>query len=570
MRKTTNPKRKNTSEQKTKEIKKIKKSLEAHDEVVQATPQPLKTKAPQKNIQKSKKQVSPQEVPKKSKKTLPRVEPLKKTLEWSSMSYLLTFPQWEGDESLEELLENLHKFWNDRNKIVVEAIICIEQHGASKKAAKGHQEGEDPGRHIHMCFKLDKKHCIKNPAFFDELVGKHCNIQTCRDYKACQIYCNKDKNVITHNVDIDAVVESTKSKKGVKHETVARFVMEYPRTMEDVNRDFPGYMIQNKRKVSDYIKLVKSFGRPLIPYLGIGNCIGLPPATIQVASWLNNNLPPKSRPFKQSQLWLWGPSNMGKTSLRTHLSQSFKPFNVCEEDKWWSGFDPSCEIAFFEEFNGHKTLSQMKSFIEGSEVPLAQKGEEPIVKDKNIPCIILSNMPPEEVYNKASTEHPLSFQALITRLKVIHVTEFLNIPWNQPIPVPVEIVIDLEESEEILVPGTPPHREGSWSPKVPLIRQPASMDLKNKINSVETSLEEELETQVNQIDLQCSEDLELEQASMSDSEDPTVADPFPQQDLGDPYQTGDLSEDNSEHSETYRQWKRSKKTTRKDLKKNNK
>ena len=75
-----------------------------------------------------------------------------------------------------------------------------------------------------MCFKLNKKAKIRRNDYFDELVGKHGNIQTCRDYKACQIYCAKDGDYITHNVDIQAVVESTKTKKGVKHETVVNFI----------------------------------------------------------------------------------------------------------------------------------------------------------------------------------------------------------------------------------------------------------------------------------------------------------------------------------------------------------
>ena len=64
-----------------------------------------------------------------------------------------------------------------------------------------------------MCFKLEKKFKVKKADYFDELGGKHGDIQTCRNYKACQIYCAKDDNYITHNVDIDAVVKSTKSKK---------------------------------------------------------------------------------------------------------------------------------------------------------------------------------------------------------------------------------------------------------------------------------------------------------------------------------------------------------------------
>lgn len=572
----SNMKRKHTEEEKKRAQKKIKESLkkdleEESDEMVEATPQPpkraSKTKAPQKEDSSEQKEASSEGVPKKKSESSKGTEPPKpKALKWDAISYLLTFPQWKGKDTLEELMDKLHKFWKAKNKTVEEAVITIEQHGASKVAAKGHQEGEDPGKHIHMCFKLNKRHNVTNASFFDGLGGKHCNIQTCRDYKACQIYCCKkgnEGNWITHNVDIEAVIESTKTKKGVKHETVARFVMEKPRTLQDVNTDFPGYMIQNRRKVSDYIKLVKSFGKQLTPYLGIGNCIGKSPAIIQVVSWLNNNLPPAVRPFKQSQLWLWGPSDMGKTTLRVELSKHFRAYNVCDEDKWWSGFDQSHEIAFFEEFNGSKTLSQMKTFLDGSEVPLAQKGEDPIMKDKNIPVIILSNMAPEEVYSKAANEHPESFKALINRLKVIHLTEFLAIPWKQPEVQQDPIEVNLEEEETNLLLGTPEHREGSESPKNPLRRTKASKDLGAYIKEVQSSLPEEIQTQVNQIDLECQEDLDLSQMSDEDQEQPPVADPYDHFEKRDPYQHPEDSD--SEYSETYRQYQRSKKLQRNEL-----
>ena len=206
----------------------------------------------------------PRRIPQPKKTPVAKGLPLKKRpIEWNSITFLLTFPQWEGNDTLERLLQKLINFWKLKKKEVKEAIICIEDHG-KEEGAKGHEDGEDPGRHIHMCFKLDKRHCIKNPDFFDGLTGKHCNIQTCRDYKACQIYCNKDGNVITHNVDIEAVIESTKTKKGVKHETVVNFIkkeLEQKRipTLKEVDEKYGAYVIQHENKVQSYIKLQHKF-----------------------------------------------------------------------------------------------------------------------------------------------------------------------------------------------------------------------------------------------------------------------------------------------------------------------
>ena len=71
-------------------------------------------------------------VPSKKRTPVPKAPP-KKQVCWNSMTFLLTFPQWEGTESLEELKQKLFKFWEDRHREVKEAIICIENHGPQEE-----------------------------------------------------------------------------------------------------------------------------------------------------------------------------------------------------------------------------------------------------------------------------------------------------------------------------------------------------------------------------------------------------------------------------------------------------
>ena len=268
--------------------------------------QPEKTEAPKKTVKKTVKKV---------------IKKVGEQVRWNTQTFLLTFPQWEGDETLEDLLELLCEFWKEKNREVKEAIIAIEEHGADAKA-KGHEIGEDPGRHIHTCFKLDKRMDIRNPNYFDDLFGKHGDIQSCRDYKACQIYCCKkgnEGNWITKNVDIEAVIESTRTKKGVKHETVANFIRKKERTLYEVDEKYPGYVIQHQSKIQGYINLQEQKrSSKLEPYYGIDQAKTMMlgrdnPELIQLVSWLNNNLPPTVRPHKQKQLWIHGPPNVGKT-----------------------------------------------------------------------------------------------------------------------------------------------------------------------------------------------------------------------------------------------------------------
>jgi hypothetical protein len=478
--------------------------------------------------------------PRTKGKSNPKKVPTKKGFRMDSTTFLLTFPQWKGEETLEDLLELLVEFMKEKGREVKEAIICIENHGPVKNA-KGHSPGEDPGRHIHMCFKIDKQLTIRDPNYFDELTGKHGDIQSCRDYKACQIYCNKDGNVITKNVDIDAVVESTKSKKGVKHETVANFMRKKPRTIYEVDDKYPGYVLQHQRKCQDYLNLQENKkSTELIPYYGIDQNKTMMdgrdnPELIQLVSWLNNNInTSQPRPHKQKQLWLWGPPNVGKTRLQTQLAEYFNAYFVANEDKWWSGMDSTKEIIFFDEFTGYKCLSDMKRLLEGSNFPMPQKNLNPFIKKKNIPVIICSNSSPEQVYHKVKEEKPFEFDGLMERITVIELKRDTAVPFlSQP------ILIDLnEDSEEAQVPRTqethipgclvessqePPNRPGTppISPRVLKRGKPLS---KQQI-------------------LECDEQLEMEDQDDSYEIDQTTRDPFEQGEQEDPY------EENSQPSE---------------------
>jgi len=485
--------------------------------------------------------------PRTKTKSNPKKVPAKKGFRMDSMSYLLTFPQWEGEETLEELMDILKKFWVARQREVKEAIITIEEHGPVKDS-KGHATGEDPGRHIHMCFKIDKQITIKNADYFDEMVGKHGNIQSCRDYKACQIYCCKkdnEGNWITHNVDIEAVIESTKSKKGVKHETVANFIRKKPRTIYEVDDKYPGYVLQHQRKCQDYLNLQENKkSTELIPYYGIDQNKTMMdgrdnPELIQLVSWLNNNInTPKPRPHKQKQLWLWGPPNVGKTRLQTQLAEYFNAYFVANEDKWWSGMDSTKEIIFFDEFTGYKCLSDMKRLLEGSNFPMPQKNMQPFIKkkDQNIPVIICSNSSPEATYHEAKDKKPLEFAGLMERLTVIELKRDTVVPFlSQP------VLIDLNESSsEVLVEATqePPHRPGT-----PPIK-PRVLKRGKPLRREDIPVFEVPPTQ----DLECHEELEMDDKDDSYEVDQTTRDPFDQGEQEDPYNP----DDHSQHSQEER------------------
>jgi len=513
-------KRKTTEQQKT-----TKDSLQEIEALLEIGVPPHR---PPKKVQPEKTQPPKKTVKKTTKKVIKKIGE-KKQDSWDSMTYLLTFPQWEGDETLEDLLELLCEFWKEKDREVLEAIICIENHGP-KATDKGHETGEDPGRHIHTCFKLNKKMKIRRPDFFDNLFGeKHGDIQTCRDYRACQIYCNKDGNVITKNVDIDAVVESTRTKKGVKHETVANFCRKKPRTIFEVDQKFPGYTIQHLSKIKDYLILQDARrSSELQPYYGIDQAKTMMlgrdnPPLIQLVSWLNENLN-KPREYRQKQLWLHGKSGVGKSTLLSDISQYFNAYQVANEEKWWSGIDSTKQIIVFDEYTGYKTISDMKRLLDGSEFPMPQKyATLPFLKKRksmNIPIIICSNSTPEQIYHKVKEEKPQEFEPLLERITVIELTvKGTQVPWNKAPP-----VLDESPDEEEQDTPEPPHRPGTPPITERVLKRGKPLRTRQEI----------LES------LQCSE--EMEDSKSEELEPAQVPDPYEIDEQEDPYNPEDHSQ----------------------------
>lgn len=453
-----------------------------------------------------KKQVAKKTAPKKQAPKKP--EP-KKQVRFDSLTYLLTFPQWEGQETLEDLMEMLHEFWKEKDREVLEAIITIEDH-AAKEGDLAHGEGEDPGRHIHTCFKINKKVTIRNPRYFDELFGtKHGDIQTCRNYKACQIYCCKKENEgnwLTHNVNIEAVINSTRTKKGVKHEEVALYIKKKERTLEEIDNKYHGYMIQHQAKVNAYCLLQDSFrSNKKQPYYGIDQgktMMSRNPELIQIVGWLNENLN-KPRAHRQKQLWIWGPAGLGKSRLQSQIQTYFNAYNVANEDKWWSGMDNMKQIILFDEYTGYKTISDMKRLLEGQEFPMPQKyATVPFLKKKNIPIIICSNSSPEQVYHKVKEERPQEFGPFMDRIQVVNLTREFEVPWLTA-PVQDESPDEDEQDEPTQPQPEPPHRPGTPPIKQRVLKRGKPLH-KSQILEI---------PQEPQVQLQCQEEMDLQDHS---------------------------------------------------------
>lgn len=138
----------------------------------------------------------------------------------------------------------------------------------------------------------------------------------------------------------------------------------------------------------------------------------------------------KPRSHRQKQLYLWGASSLGKTRLVSLLSEYIHTFWM-EPGKFHDGYHPDeHDLIIYDEFHGAHPISFMNRLLEGTPMHIEIKGGS-VFKTRNIPIIVLANVPIEGIYHRAHSDR---VQALQNRFTIIHIgptTKWLHILVNQ-------------------------------------------------------------------------------------------------------------------------------------------
>ena len=119
----------------------------------------------------------------------------------------------------------------------------------------------------------------------------------------------------------------------------------------------------------------------------------------KICNWVNKNMG-QERAHRQKQLWIWGPTAKGKTTLCLNLEKYFQLLWVSTHDKGWiEHYDTRVECLIFDEFVGGIPASLLNNIVEGAPCLIPCRGTKGVVKRKNIPVIILSNLNIQGVYH---------------------------------------------------------------------------------------------------------------------------------------------------------------------------
>lgn len=154
-----------------------------------------------------------------------------------------------------------------------------------------------------------------------------------------------------------------------------------------------------------------------------------------ILDWVNENLF-KPRTFKAKQLYIWGPSNWGKTSLVILLSRWCRIYSMSTFENFLDGYeDGTYDLMVLDEFKAQYTVQDLNLLLQGSPfgVRLRVKGGQYLKKD-NLPVMILSNFSLTEAYKNCTASYLESLMNRLIMVKLQQPIPIDNIFWESPVP----------------------------------------------------------------------------------------------------------------------------------------
>lgn len=306
--------------------------------------------------------------------------------------------------------------------------------------------------HLHVFVERQNKINTVNERYFDlEDVDRvyHPNVTAPRDRQAVVDYVMKEGQVTKWPDDWDP--SGPKKRKGKWEEATPAILA--GAEQGDILRLLPSFMLANRKKVADAIAFVRSQGLLAgIPGRQEFLSWDLPedasyynvPLFRGVWTVLRDNL--KNPSYGRRQLYIWGPTGIGKTYFRNLLGQALKIFDVPMGEEFYDDWeDGKFDLSMMEEFKSQKTIQWMNQWLDGSVLNVRQKGAQ-YVKKQPVPTLILSNFDPTGSLIYPNVQETEAIKAFRRRLVIVEGSAtlmralssalrlFLMIPEPSPVP----------------------------------------------------------------------------------------------------------------------------------------
>lgn len=346
-------------------------------------------------------------------------------------SFFLTFPQC--DVSKQDVLARL----TGRFKSLKWACVASEKH------ANG-----DP--HLHIVLQLKKRLNIRDPSYWDFLCSKH------GDYRACRNALSSLKYILKEDPDpatfgtlpVTAAQLLDDSPKSKISEEIALKIQQGS-TVHSICQDYPSFGLLHLRKLNEYAQFMSLNSIPdKLPWVGV-HYAGNHPPTQQIVRWLHHNIK-RDRPHKQAQLYVSGPTNIGKTYLWMLLLPYLRIYCPPQTENFYDCYqDDLYDLIVFDEFRAYKNVEFMNNFLDGSPMTIAGKGFQRF-KRQNVPCLILSNYKPDELRYKG-------VELSTFKSRILHVHSETALDTRNTFAFDITDLTTQETLDQISPPPSPDH-----------------------------------------------------------------------------------------------------------------
>jgi len=341
----------------------------------------------------------------------PAGAPAPKQFRMEARHILYTWPQC--DEEPKMVLDRMVRYFTSKN---IDYIVV---------AREKHQDGS---LHLHAVSSCEKKCFWHGFRWPDGFTGTHGNYQPCRDLKGSTDYVMKDKDFVVYPEGYDWEKRWENTTVGGRKRKVSDIIFGAIRDGASVRQMLltdkrVGWIgIHHSRLLEFETAVRRAREAESISSKEEWHCVAktssMSYAEERITDWMNANLSQQQTPstavtraLGALQLYVHGPTGVGKTHLITRLRAYFRIYDVTMEEDWMDDYnDDDFDLIVMEEFRGQKMVTWMNKFIDGQVVPLRRKGQSAYLKKKNLPVIILSNYSLSGAYKNSSEEKlaPLS------------------------------------------------------------------------------------------------------------------------------------------------------------------
>ncbi len=328
---------------------------------------------------------------------------------WNAKKFFLTFPRCSVSPNL-----ILNRILTTLPTVKV-AVVAQETH-------------EDGGLHVHIFLEFKKKHDVRNPLHFDHLCQTHGNISVVRSATSTLRYITKEHNYVLFGITEKALATILNATSYALGE-VAAFIEENP-DINEVAIKFPTHFIHYHSGLTHLCTIhrhrkstqTKPFDWNQC-HLSVAGWQALPNWAIY--AWFDKNFSTLiEKPLRSKQLWLHGCTQLGKSRFLAFLCKHWRGFKLAACESFYGGYnDYDIDFLYLDEFHGNKKLFFLNSLLGGEPMNMPFKGGQ-YCKRVNKPVVICSNLSPSQCYATLSVQRPLVFEAFLSRLLVLDITDF--------------------------------------------------------------------------------------------------------------------------------------------------